>query len=575
MSRSSDTAWLKPVLMPQWLRLKELVLLSLFINILALATPVFVLQVYDRVVFQAGLTTLQGLSLGMALAIAFDFALRQARSRVMQGVALRIDAEIGRRLFERINSLPLRILESRPAAYWQSLFRDLEQVRNMIGGPSAVLLIDLPFVLLAIALITIIAAPVMWVLLVALAGFLVLAWWSGRTVQGASREEREAGLGRDGLIAEIVAGRTTVKALGLAEIMRPAWEDRHAETITRGLRRGRAGDSFGNAGTALGVFTTVALTAVGALAILDQQMTIGALIAANMLASRVISPLNQLIGAWRNFGLYRQSAERLSGLFALPVERADDAVANSRPAGEITLEGVSFTFEGAARAAVEGISFTIKPGGLHGVVGANGSGKSTLVKLIQGLYAPDQGRVLLDGGDIDQFSRRQLARWIGYVPQACVLFDGSIRDNIAARDRDADDDAVMAAAQRAGAHDFIVDLPDGYATPVGEAGGRLSAGQRQRIAIARALLGEPPVLLLDEPTASLDRAAEEALRTVLGSLAAICNVVVVTHSPVLLAACHNMVVLERGRLAMAGPSHEIMPRLFSGGGRRPPLERRV
>jgi PrtD family type I secretion system ABC transporter len=566
--------WLAPLLAPLWPRLRELVVFSLFINLLALATPVFILQVYDRVVFHAGIDTLKGLAIGMMVVIVFDFVLRQARSRLMQRVALRIDVDLGKRLFDKLHGLPLRVLESRPTPYWQSLFRDAEVVRNVVGGPTAVLMVDLPFVVLFIALIYVIAEPIVWVLVVALVAFVVLAVTSSWTVQRAARRERDAGLDRDGLIAEMIAGRATIKALDLGPAMRPAWEERHADVIERSLGRGVKIDGFGNLGAGMTILTTIAMTAVGALAILDQQMTIGALIAANMLGGRIIGPLNQLVGTWRTLAAYRQSAKRLNAVFQSAETRRQGEVELPRPTGVLALDDVSFAFEPGLAPVIDGIRFSVKPGGLHGIVGRNGSGKTTLLKLMQGLYAPDQGRVLLDGGDIAQYGRRDLARWIGYVPQDPFLFAASVRDNIAVREPDADDDMIVGAARLAGVHDMIIDLPDGYGTDIGEAGGRLSAGMRQRIAIARALVGDPPVLLMDEPTSSLDRETEESLRTVLAELSREHNVVVVTHSPILLAACNNIIAMERGRIAMAGPAHEIMPKLFGGRRQGPPLERR-
>ena len=292
MDNRAGGAWLLPMLKALSPQFREVAFLSLFINLLVLALPVFILQVYDRVVFYSGLTTLQGLVIGMVVVIAFDFLLRQVRSRLMQRVGLRIDVEVGRKLYGKLTALPLRTLETRPANYWQTLFRDIEQVRNLVSGPTAVLLFDLPLVPLFIGLIFIIAVPIVWVLVLALLAFVVLAWWSSYAVQGASRAERTAGLGRDGLISEMIAGRTTIKSLALDEAMLPLWEDRHGGTIERSLVRGSRADTFGNAGLGLVVLTTVALTTVGALAILDQLMTIGALIAANMLSSRIISPLN-------------------------------------------------------------------------------------------------------------------------------------------------------------------------------------------------------------------------------------------------------------------------------------------
>lgn len=575
MNDTPSKSWLRPILRPMWPQFRILVQYSLFVNLLALATPVFVLQIYDRVVFHSGMSTLQGLAIGMVIVIAFDFILRQARSRLMQRVSIRIDAKLGKRLYDKLAALPLRILESRPASFWQSLFRDIEHVRNMIGGPTAVLLVDLPFVVLFIGLIFVIAAPVVWVLVAALVAFVIIAWWSSALVQTASREERQAALSRDALVGEMISGRTTVKALALEESIRPWWEDRHAAAIEASLVRGRRSDVFANLGMGMMISTTVLMTVVGALAILDQSMTIGSLIAANMLSSRIISPLNQLVSAWRGFATYREASARLSEVFALAEERSDSKVDFKRPKGVISLENVGFRFDDDGKPTLDGINFTIKPGGLHGIVGRNGSGKSTLLKLMLGLYAPTEGRVLMDQADVQQFTRAQLARWMGYVPQECFLFAGSIRDNICKRYPRATDADVIATAQLVGLHEDIIDLPDGYDTEIGEAGGILSAGQRQKIAIARAVIGNPPVLLLDEPTSNLDRPGEERLRNTLGELARHHNVVVVTHSPILLSACQNLVVLDGGRMVMAGRTNEIMPRLFGDRETKPQLERKA
>jgi len=567
--------WLRTILRPLWPQYRSLVQYSLFVNLLALATPVFVLQIYDRVVFHSGLSTLQGLSLGMVVVITFDFLLRQARSRVMQQVSLRIDAALGQQLFHKLTALPLRALESRPGSFWQSIFRDMDQVRNMLGGPTAVLLVDLPFVLLFIGLIFIIASPVVWVLFAALGAFVGLAWWSSNSVQTASLAERQAALARDALVAEIVAGRTTVKALAIGENLRPVWEDRHVDAIETSIRRGQVSDRFGNLGMEMTIFTTIAMTVVGALAILDQQMTIGGLIAANMLSTRIIAPLNQLVAAWRGFANYREATERLDEMLSMPEERQETELEFDRPTGVVAVRQLVFHYREDAPPVVNDLSFTLKPGGLHGIVGRNGSGKSTLLKLMQGLYTSTSGRVLLDDADVQQFTRGELALWFGYVPQECFLFAGTVRDNICKVVPDAPDERVLALTRRLGLHDDIVDLPDGYNTDIGEAGMRLSAGQRQKIVIARAMLYDPPVLLLDEPTSNLDRPAEEALCDMLTKQALTQNIIMVTHSPILLAACQNLIVMEKGKVVMAGATGDILPRLFGGSGTPPSLEKKA
>ncbi len=540
---------------------RDTLLVSLFANLLALATPVFVLQVYDRVVFHAGLTTLQGLVFGMALVVVFDYVLRRSRSRIFQSIGLRIDVVVGRRLFEKIMNLPLRVLEGRPSAYWQALFRDIDVVRNALSGPTAAMAVDLPFAILFFILIFVIAAPVAWVLVVALVLFMALGWRAGGQMDRSAPAERQSSLSREELLNELVAGRATVKALALGEGMRPRWEARHADAIAASQDRGGKTDGHQILAHVMMTATTVAMTSVGALAILGQEMTIGALIAANMLSGRMIAPMTQLVGQWRSLTQFRQAVARLDHVFALPEERSASSIALGRPKGAIRLETVSFGYSDDGGTVLERIDGRIGPCGMHGIIGINGCGKSTLLKIIAGLYAPDEGRVMLDEADILQFTRAELSRWVGYMPQECVLFSGSIRDNIRIADPAATDEAVIAAAKVASAHQFIIDLPDGYATDVGEAGIRLSRGQQQRISLARAFLGAPPVLLLDEPTNNLDNDAEREIAAALQEMARESTVVVVTHSPALLAACGSLLVLDSGRVALAGPAPAVLQQL--------------
>lgn len=553
--------WLRPVLRPLRPLFRQVLAISLFVNVMALAAPVFVLQVYDRVVFHAGLSTLQGLVIGMMLVLAFDFMLRQTRSRAMQSVSLRIDVEVGRALFDKVMALPLRTLESRPTSYWQILFRDLDTVRNTLAGSTAVLVADLPFAVLFLVLVFIIAEPVAVVLLIALALFMALAWLSGRSVAAAAGREKTTQQGRDALMAETIMGRTTIKALALEDHLRPLWEAQQAATIERSMERGTQTDRFVNLGQMMTVATTVAMTGVGALAIINQDMTMGGLVAANMLSGRLLGPLNQLVGAWRTFAGFRQSVERLDALFALHEDRTESKIALSRPKGVLRAEDVTFRYRPEGQPVVDRLSLDIVPGGVTAVMGANGSGKSTLLKLLLGLYTPNEGRVLIDGADIAQFTRRELAAWMGYVPQECVLFDGTIRDNIAQGMPGATDSDILRAAELAGVHSFVVDLPDGYATKVGEAGALMSGGMRQRIAIARALVGDPPVLLMDEPSGSLDRIAEQQLRDALAALGQDRTIVVVSHSPVLLQGCRTILVLDHGRIAVGGPAADVLRHL--------------
>jgi ATP-binding cassette subfamily C protein LapB len=565
MVKHSTTAWLNSFLRPLRQTFNKVVAMSAFINILALAVPIFTMQVYDRVVGHNGFSTLQGLVVGMIIIVLFDYILRQARSRVMQTVALRIDVHVGRKLFNKFMSLPMQTLEGQPSAHWLALFRDADTIRNTLSGRSAILITDLPFTILFLVIIFIIASPVGWVLLTVMPFFIFVAWRSSNVIAAANRAERATAQTRDTLVSEMINARTTIKALSLDTVMGPMWEGVQAENIETSVIQGTKTESFFNMGASLNMVTFICLTTVGALAIIGQELTVGALVATSMLSGLLLGPLNQLVGQWRTYFLFRQSVDRLGELFNSVSERQESEVSIDAPKGEITMETVTFAYAPVLPKVINNIEITFRAGGVHGLVGSNGSGKSTMLKLAQGLYKPISGRVLIDGADISQFSRREISTWMGYVPQDCILFTGTVRDNIAQRQPNASDDDVLRAAQASGVHQFIVEMPDGYSTEIGEAGQRLSGGQRQRIAIARALVGDPPVVLLDEPSSNLERQAEFELSHTLTSIGKERTVIIVTHSPILLAICDDLVGLDKGRIYLAGPSKDVLPKLFVTG----------
>lgn len=558
MKDSSVRKLLKEILTDSRSDVREALLVSLFSNIIALAAPIFVLQVYDRVVFHAGLTTLQALVIGMVFAIAFDFVLRSSRAAIFRRIAKRIDIKLGRRLFTKIMSLPLRELEARPTTFWQTLFRDVDIIRNALSGNTAGLLIDLPFALLFFLVILIIAAPLGIVFLFVIPAFMLLAWHAGRSVGRSSEVEKRKADDRDLLLNEILAARTTVKALALNDQLEERWEGRHAQSIIASQNRGKESDFHQVLGMAMTIATTVSLTSFGALLILKQDLTMGSLIAANMLGGRMVGPISSLVVQWKTIAQFRQSAERVESILSLREEREASAVSMRQPSGRFTIENLTFRYDQRAQNAVEKVGGTIGPCGFHCVVGKNGSGKSTLLKLLAGLYEPSEGRILIDDADIKQFGRRDLAKWIGYLPQEVVLFAGSVRDNIELGHSEACDEDIIEAADKAGVHSAIVDRPDGYDTVLSESGGGLSGGQRQRIAFARALVGNPKILLLDEPSSNLDAEGEAALAATLKEYGKTGTVIAVTHSPALLNAADTLLVMDRGRVTLAGPSGDIL-----------------
>jgi ATP-binding cassette subfamily C protein LapB len=553
--------WLHELLLPLRPAYKQAIMLAFLVNLIALFAAVYTLQVYDRVIGHAGYSSLVALSIGMLIAIGLDHFLRTGRAHLLQRLGVQIESEIARRAFARMLTLPALVLESRSQSYWQTVFRDIELVRATCSGASALLLIDLPFLMLSLILLGLIAWPLLPVAILTISAFVILAWRSGQVTRHAAETEREKLVGRDATIAELAGARMMLKNAGANQTAHDRWEKNYVAWMSEALVRSNESDHYRDVAHGMTTLNTVITTGFGALAILSHLMTMGSLIAANILAGRMISPLVQLVGQWKQFGQFQAAKKRLDALFAMPLDRTETALALPRPQGTLTLDAVTFKYPRGEHDQLQEISGQLGPFGLHAIVGTNGSGKTTLLKLLRGLYPPGSGRVLLDGGDMAQFSQQDLARWIGYLPQQVQLISGTVRDNITLADPDINDELIITAAQRACAHDFVINLPDGYATEVGEGGNRFSGGERKRIAIAQVLLRDPPILLLDEPTADLDRQAEQAFLVTLRELAIDHTVVVVTHSMAVLAQCNGILVLEKGKIKAAGPARQILPSL--------------
>lgn len=540
----------------------SLITCSFFINSLALATPVFVLQVYDRVVFQSGFDTLKALIAGVSIALVFDFLLRQGRSRLLQFISLKVDGRLSDAVFDRFSKLTLENLENKPAWFWQNIFRDIAQIRNFVGGGTIILFIDIPFSIVFISIIYLVAPPLIWVFIFSVFLFSFLAWLSFRSVRGATSAEQGSRAEVENLLIEIVSNRATVKALNIATHLKSIWLEKHSLSMENALQRGRITDLYANINVVLTMGVTVALTSFGAVAILDQSMTIGSLIAANMLATRVIQPLSQLSLAWRTLNQFRGSRDRIGDLFHETDQLYKHVVGFTPSRAKIELNDLHFSYA-EEKKIFDGINLCVEPGKIHAVVGSNGSGKSTLLRLILNLYSPQAGSVLWDGADIRQFTQQQIANWCGYVPQECTLFSGSVMDNVAGFKDNVSDEDVIGVSRQLGLHEDLADLPDGYNTKIGENGHILSVGQRQKISIARALATNPKVIVLDEPTSNLDQRSEQLLIQTLKNRAGnnLSAVIIVTHSPMILAQVDEITLFVAGKVRLTGRREEVLPKI--------------
>jgi len=535
--------------------------LALVINIIGLFSSIFALQVYDRVVAKGGDSTLTALAMGMAVAIVFDFVLRNGRAAVMRRVGAQVEVAIARGVYERLTQLPALELEKRPPAFWQSMFRDVELIRTTTTGSPALLLIDLPFTFLSLMLIAVIAPPLLPVGIAIVVAFSCLAWWSERVIRNAAEVEKERVVARDTMLGEISASRMQIKASGDKESINNRWQENYANWMREALDRSADSDRFRDISQAMTIAATVLMTSYGAIVILQQQMSMGALIAANILTGKLVGPMVQLVSQWRSFGQYKSARRRMSELFSIEIEPLHAPVSLERPKGEIKFDKVVFSYPGSSDPQIAEVSGRLGVGGLHAIVGANGSGKTTLLKLIRGLYTAEHGQILIDGADIKQFGQVDLARWIGYLPQQPRLVLGSIKDNLILGAAEPSDESIITACKRAVAYDFIVSLPEGFDTDVGEAGSRFSSGQRKRIAIAQSLINDPPILLFDEPTSDLDVDAERAFVASMKELAKDHTVIMVTHSPEVLKNCDGIVVMDKGKVALAGQAAAVLPKI--------------
>lgn len=553
--------WLHRILEPHRAAYKQTIWLALAINLMGLFAAIFSLQVYDRVVAHAGYATLFALVTGMVIVIAMDHVFRSGRAVVLQQIGAQIEVAIARGVFRRMMALPTPQLEKLPPSYWQAVYRDVEVVRGTFSGATAMLIIDLPFVFLSLFAVALIALPLLPVALVTIAAFVLLAWRSGEVTRDATEAEREQLVHRDAAIAELASARLHLKALAAHEPAAMRWDGRYAAWLDESLSRSREADHFREMAHGMTTANTVMVTTVGALFILGQHLTLGALIATNILTGRMVSPLVQLVSQWRMFGQFKSAKKRLDQLFDMPLDRESDAVALPDAQGVLRLDRVSFQYAGTELQQVQSISGQIGPYGLHGVVGPNGSGKTTLLKLLRGLYAPTEGRVLLDNADLVQHSQGYLAQQIAYLAQDAHLLSISVRDNIALGKPDATDEEIVRAAQLAGAHEFLIDSPDGYGTLIGPEGRRFSVGQTKRILIAQALVSDAPVVLLDEPTSELDHDTELKLILSLRELAQRKTIVVVSHSHLMLAHCQGLMVMKDGKLIAAGAAASLLPKL--------------
>ena len=557
--------WFWGAVLEQRFIYRDVLWAALLVNFFALAFPMFSMNVYDRVVPNNATETLWALSIGVVLVMCGDLFMRLLRSRFVDEASARIDVKISARLMEKV--LGMR-LENRPESVgsFASNLRGFEQVRDFIASGTVTALIDLPFALLFVLAMAWISPWLAVPVLVAFAVILVMGYTLQHRLHELSQTTYQASAQRNATLIESLTGIETIKSLGAESVIQAKWERANVFLARTGVRM-RALSSSASYGTGwLTQAVTVAVVIVGVYLISQRQLTMGALIAASMLSSRALAPAGQIVGLLMQYQGARTAMESLDKIMDKPIERPAGESFIQRPQlrGDIEFRNVKFAYPGRQDAALEGLSFKIAAGERVALIGRVGSGKSTIERLILGLYQPSEGAVLLDGIDLRQLDPADVRRNLGYVSQDVTLFYGTLRDNITFGLPYADDSAVVAAAELAGMTHFINRHPRGFDMPVGERGESLSGGQRQSVGLARAVLHNAPILLLDEPTSAMDFSTESLITGNIGRFAENKTVVLVTHRTSLLAMVSRVIVIDGGKVVADGPRDRIMEALSTG-----------
>lgn len=544
---------------------RDVLLAALIVNLFALALPLFSMNVYDRVVPNHAVETLWTLATGVLIVLCGDFALRTLRGYFVDLAGARADVRLSATIMEKV--LDLR-MEVRPesAGSFASNLRAFESVRDFISSATVTAFIDLPFALLFLLVIGWIAWPMVIPFVVGIVLLLIHSLTVQRRMHALAETSYRASAQRNATLVEGLVGIETVKALGAEAVIQGKWESSATLVASVGARLRLLAATATNGALWVQQMVSLATVVIGVYLIRDGALTMGGLIACYLLSSRAMAPIGQVAGLLVQYHSAATAFESLDELMKRPVERPPEMRFTSRPAlrGEIEFRNVGFAYREGEEAVLREVSFRIRAGEKVAVLGRVGSGKTTLEKLILGLYRPGSGAVLVDGIDLRQLDPAELRRNIGYVPQDVTLFYGSLRDNIAMGLPQADDAVVARAARIAGLAEFVDAHPHGYGMLVGERGESLSGGQRQAVAVARALIADPPILLLDEPTAAMDHASEEALKQQLREHAAGKTMIVVTHRTSLLDLVDRIIVVDAGRIVADGPKAQVVDALRQG-----------
>jgi ATP-binding cassette, subfamily B, bacterial HlyB/CyaB len=540
----------------------EVLLASFVIQLFALATPMIFQTVIDKVLVHRGLSTLEVLVVGLALISIFDATLSGLRTYLFSHTSNRIDVELGSRIFRHLLRLPLAYFEARRVGDSVARVRELETIRQFLTSSSITLVLDLVFAGVFIGVMFVYSAALAWVVVGALPLYALLSLATTPTFRLRLDEKFRRGAENQAFLVESVTGIETIKAMAVEPMMQRRWEEQIAGYVGTSFRAAQVGNWATQAATLINKAVTVITLFLGARLVIGNELTVGELVAFNMLAGQVSGPVLRLVQVWQDFHQVRISVDRLGDILNTPVEPHTANVEASQPPlqGDIELERVTFRYGPNTQPVLREVSLKIPAGQVVGIVGPSGSGKSTIAKLLQRLYLPEQGRILIDGTDTGVIEPAWLRRQTGVVLQENILFNRSLRENIALVDPAIPLERVIAAARLAGAHEFICKMPQGYDTPIGERGVSLSGGQRQRIAIARALVTDPRILIFDEATSALDYESESIIQTNMREIVQGRTVIIIAHRLSTVRGADRILTLDGGVIVEDGPHDQLVVR---------------
>ena len=557
VSRNFGLGWFLPVLNRYRGCLGEMVLGAFLLQLLGIVTPVFTQVIIDKVIGQQGIATLTVLGNGLIFAAVFVCLMSIARKRLETDIAAKVDVILGSQLMHHLLALPLRYFQVRRVGDTLTRVSALNSIREFLTGSTITALLDGVFSIIFFGLMAYYSWQLTMLALLALPLYLVQNILVTPVYRKRLEEYWQAGARSNAFLVETVTGVQTVKALALEHRFINQWEELLAASLSRSFGSFKLGMLVNTGTSAVQNFSTLLILLVGGHMVMDGRLTIGQLIAFQMLARQGSEPLLRLSSMWQKAQQAMLSVKRLGDIMNTRPETASGTVL-PKLSGAIEFRHVSFAYDAGQPPAVDDVSFCIEPGQQVGIVGGSGSGKSTISKLIEQLYLPAQGEVLVDGIDLNRLDRHWYRSRLGVVQQENILFRGTIRDNIAFGRPNASIEAVARAAVIAGAHEFIVDLPEGYDTQVGEQGDRLSGGQKQRIAIARALLMEPGILIFDEATSALDYHTESLVMKNMKAMAGGRTMVIIAHRLSWVKHCDKILVMHKGRLVEQGTHQELV-----------------